>query len=68
VGLLKKSGFGKNEIKKYSFKNIILKGLQSIAQGKGSKAEGRQPATLGGDRKKEKYPERVKQKKLKPEV
>jgi hypothetical protein len=31
--------------------DIILKGLHSKAQGKGSKAEGRQPATLGEDKK-----------------
>jgi hypothetical protein len=34
------------------FYNIILKGLNSIAQGKGSKVEGRQPATLGWDEEK----------------
>jgi hypothetical protein len=53
VGLLKKPDFGKNEIKNILFKNIILKGLNSKAQGKGSKAGGRQTTTLGEYRKKE---------------
>jgi hypothetical protein len=43
---------GKYLISDKAIYRIILKGLHSKAQGKGRKAEGRQPATLGEDRKK----------------